>query len=132
MAQGHIQHGYTMDYVNDSTNDIASGDVVVIGEIVGIAITDIGAGDTGAVATEDVWEIVKASDAITQGALVYWDDEGDPVDGVEGTGAITTTATDNMLAGIAWTNAEATDGVVHVKLNACIIVNITEATESDG
>lgn len=56
--------------------DISIGDVIVQGELVGIAAGDIASGETGRLSLMGVFNIPKAiggSTAITAGALVYWD-----------------------------------------------------------
>ncbi|HSH45105.1 MAG TPA: DUF2190 family protein, partial [Longimicrobiales bacterium] len=47
---------------------------VVMGDVVGIALTDIAGGETGAVAIEGVFEVAKAAGtAWDQGAKLDWD-----------------------------------------------------------
>lgn len=61
--------------------DIASGDVVVIGSLVGIATGDITSGKEGEVALTGVYEVAKeAALAVAQGDTVYWDDAADEAD----------------------------------------------------
>lgn len=115
---GHVQEGKTIDYPNSSGSDIAAGDVVVAGVRVGVAMADIVDGTTGAIAVEEVFGLPKAAEALTIGALVYWDADGDPVDGTAGTGAMTATSTDNTLAGYVTEAAASGDALVNVKLNA--------------
>lgn len=86
---------------------VASGGVVVIGARIGVAITDIPTGQTGAILTEGVVTLPKAAGALAQGADVYWN----------GT-AITATPTDNTAAGFAAESAAADATSVAVKLNA--------------
>lgn len=86
---------------------VASGGVVVLTDRIGVAITALAAGETGAVLTEGVAVLPKAAGALTQGQEVYWD----------GT-AITATPTDNTRAGYAAADAAADATSVAVKLNA--------------
>lgn len=73
MATNYVYAGETLDYTN-SGSAIASGDVVVIGNIMGIALTDIANGATGAIAIEKVWTAPKVPAAvIAQGETVIWD-----------------------------------------------------------
>lgn len=73
MATNYVYAGETLDYTN-SGSAIASGDIVVIGNIMGVALTDIANGETGAVAIEKVWTAPKVSAAvIAQGEKVMWD-----------------------------------------------------------
>ena len=72
MATNYEQKGYVIDYTNPGA-DIASGDVVVIGSTMGVALTDILAGETGAVQISNVFNLPKADAAdISQGDPVYW------------------------------------------------------------
>lgn len=53
---------------------ISSGDVVRMGNILGVALVDLAIGETGSVATEGVFELPKVSAAvIAQGDSLTWD-----------------------------------------------------------
>ena len=53
---------------------VLSGDILVVGAMLCIALGDIGAGESGEVATGGVWEVAKADAAvISQGEFVTWD-----------------------------------------------------------
>lgn len=81
MATNYIQDGEVLDFTNGSGSDIASGAVVVSNDLVGVALTDIADGDTGAVATEGVFEVAKETPlAINFGDKVYWDVANSRVD----------------------------------------------------
>ena len=78
MAQ-YVQEGDYIDYTPGS--DLSAGDVVVQGDLIGIAKGDIAANTLGALAVEGVFDVPKTtgvSTAITAGASVYWD-EGESV-----------------------------------------------------
>lgn len=71
-----------------AASNIVSGQVVVIGDRIGVAITDIANGAEGALLTEGVAELPKDASVLAQGAQLYWtgtalttdaDDGGDPV-----------------------------------------------------
>ena len=69
-----IQEGASIDYT--PVADVAAGDVVVQGDLVGIAKLDIPANTLGALAVEGVFDVPKAtgaSTAIAAGKTVYWD-----------------------------------------------------------
>jgi len=69
-----IHYGKSIDYTPGSA--VSAGDVVVQGELVGVAKLDIAASALGALAVEGVFDFPKAtgaSTAITAGANVYWD-----------------------------------------------------------
>ncbi|GIW55554.1 MAG: hypothetical protein KatS3mg082_1958 [Nitrospiraceae bacterium] len=76
MAQAVFVHeGASIDYTPAA--DVAAGDVVVQGDLVGVAKLDIKAGKLGALAVEGVFDFAKATGvgtAIAAGAIVYWDD----------------------------------------------------------
>lgn len=70
-----IQDGNYVDYT--PSGDIAAGDLVVQGDLIGIAQGDIPAGKLGALAVTGVFNVPKAagtSTAITAGTSVYWDE----------------------------------------------------------
>jgi len=69
-----IHDGKSIDHTPGSA--VNAGDVVVQGELVGVAKLDIAAAALGALAVEGVFDFPKATGggtAITAGANVYWD-----------------------------------------------------------
>lgn len=103
-----IQPGDVLDHT--AASNLTSGQVVVIGARVGVAVADITSGQTGPVRVRGVVELAKASaDVIAQGALVYW---------AAGAGNITSTASGNTLAGYAAAAAGAGVTTIRVALNA--------------
>lgn len=69
-----IQEGDSIDYVPQST--VTAGDVIVQGNLIGVAKRDIPASSLGALAVSGVFDFPKATGngtAITAGAIVYWD-----------------------------------------------------------
>ena len=107
MKAVYVQRGESIDYTPSA--NVAAGDVVIIGEIVGIAKLDIPANELGAIAVTGVFDMVKASGEITAGATVYWDASAKNV---------TTTASENTAIGKAVAAAESADVTVRVLLNA--------------
>lgn len=105
MKARFVQDGKYLDYTPEAA--VEAGDVVIVGSIVGVANRPIPAGETGAIATEGVFEIEKDGNAITAGATVYYD---------AGAGKATATATSNTALGVAVAAAEAEDAYVRVKL----------------
>jgi predicted RecA/RadA family phage recombinase len=66
-----VQEGKYLDYTPGSA--VASGDIVVIGSLVGVAASDIAANKLGAVAIEGVAEMPCASGATgAQGSAINW------------------------------------------------------------
>lgn len=102
----YVQPGNTIDYTPSTA--VAAGDVIVMGTIIGIASYDIAANTLGALAVCGVFDMPKASGAITPGAAVYWDNTNKN---------ITTTATGNTVAGVAIATAGAADSTVRVLIN---------------
>jgi predicted RecA/RadA family phage recombinase len=105
--KNRIQNGKVLDYVNGTGTAILSGSLVIFGVLFGIAVTDIAIGETGAVELQGVFELPKATGAITQGAKVYWDATA---------GKITTTASTNTAIGAASEAALSGDATVKVLL----------------
>ncbi|MBL4709750.1 MAG: DUF2190 family protein [Flavobacteriales bacterium] len=67
-----VQEGAIVDHVAASA--ITSGDVVLIGPLVGVAVTDIANGETGSVAIEGVFDIAKnTSTVMAVGSTPRWD-----------------------------------------------------------
>jgi predicted RecA/RadA family phage recombinase len=104
-----IQDGKTIQY---TVADLAvkSGDIVVIEDIAGIAVTDGNAGDSITLSIEGVYSLPKGSGAIAKGKKVY-------VNVTEGVATIVTTASSNTFIGYAWADAGAGEGKVDVKLS---------------
>jgi len=75
MATAVFRHqGAAIDHTPAA--DVAAGDVVVQGELVGVARLDIKANTLGALAVEGVFDFPKAvgaSTALTTGTDVFWD-----------------------------------------------------------
>jgi len=69
-----VQEGGAVDYTPSA--DVAAGDVVVQGDLVGVAARPIAANTLGALAVGGVFEFPKATGtgkAIAAGKKVYWD-----------------------------------------------------------
>ena len=106
MAQAKRVHsGCEVDYT--PTSDVAAGDVVVQGSMVGVANRDITANELGALTVDGVFDFTKGSDTITAGAKVYWDDTNN---------VATTTSTSNTYIGMAVAAAASGDATVRVKM----------------
>lgn len=105
MAQNHICRGDVMQVVLAAA--ITSGAGIKVGTVIGVALNTGGIGDQVEVMINGVFAITKATGAISQGALVYWDDTAKN---------ITTTSSGNTLAGFAYDAALSGDATVNVKL----------------
>ncbi|MDL2226553.1 DUF2190 family protein [Deltaproteobacteria bacterium OttesenSCG-928-M10] len=104
--QNMNRKGQTLTWRNDTGADVKGGQLLIIGDVVGVAARDITKDALGAVVMEGVFRLPKAAGAVTAGARVYVDDAG----------AITATAGDHP-AGVAWAPAAAADTALLVKIN---------------
>lgn len=90
-------------------NTVKGGDVVVLGGLVGVAVSDGNGTDLCTVQTKGVFNLPKADTiTFTQGATVYWDATNKNC---------TSTATDNTALGLAWKAAASADESVEVALS---------------
>jgi len=102
-----VQEGETIDHT--PVADVAAGDVVVQGDLVGVARTPIAAGRLGALAVVGVHDFAKAAGpAFTVGQLLYWDDAAN---------VATATVATNKLIGKVVRAAAAADTSVRVRLS---------------
>lgn len=101
------QRGEALDYTNSTSVVIEANTIIAVGDIVGVAGTDIDPGEIGSLHIAGVFEMPKktTADVIAMGKKVYFD----------GTG-ITATSTSNTYAGIAAADSSASDATILVKL----------------
>ena len=103
------QRGETIDRINDTAKTIQANTIQAIGKRIGVVAMEA-PGQKYSVNVVGVYSFPKkASEAITAGADVYWDNTN---------GVITATAESNILAGYAIADAAAADAVVSIKINA--------------
>jgi len=103
-----VSEGNAIDYT--PTADVAAGDVVVQGELVGIAKTPIVANTPGALTVTGVFDLPKATGAgtaIPVGSEAYWDATNK---------VVTATAGTNKFLGKTVRAAADTDTTVRVRL----------------
>lgn len=86
---------------------VSSGDALLIGDILVVAVTSANIGDQFACDVRGVFELPKAAVAINQGVAVYWDDVAKN---------ITTVTAGNKQIGFAWSAQLAADPTIYVKL----------------
>ena len=112
MATNYIQAGEVIDFT--AGTDISSGDVVAVGNLVGVAITDIANGSVGAVSIEGVWSLPKVSAAVIgAGETVNYDVSASKFDD-----NAATAATGDLTGGCVAVEAAGNgDTFVMVKLN---------------
>lgn len=97
-----------MTYTVPSSTTIEAGDVVRKGNLIGVAVSGGTEDDQIAVNLCGAYELPKkASLAITQGDVVYWDEDDEE---------ITKTAADGVLIGVAFESAGGSDDTVIVRL----------------
>jgi len=107
----YIQAGEAIDYTPGSA--VAAGDVVVQGDLVGIATSPIAANELGALAVQGVFAMPKAvtaGSALSIGTTVYWDATNSIVTDDNGDGA-------NVRVGKVVKAALYTDATVNVRLS---------------
>lgn len=104
-----VHDGDAIDYTPSLA--VSAGDVVVQGELVGVAKKNIAANALGALHVKGVFDFPKATtstSAITAGALCYWDDNND---------VATTTSSGNKLIGKCVAAAAAADTTVRIRMD---------------
>jgi len=105
----YVQTGASIDYTPGS--DVSAGDVVVQGDLVGVATHDIDANAKGSLAVEGVFDFPKdtgSASAISAGTKLYWDANNE---------VATDTAGSNKYLGKAVADAAASDETVRVRLS---------------
>ena len=100
-----VQRGEVID-VTAPTGGYDHGDIVTIGDRIGMVLESVNAGDTVGVLVEGVLELPNGAGALTQGADVHWD----------GTEIQETTATGRVEAGWVVEATASGDDTVKVKL----------------
>lgn len=112
----YVQCDDNVDYTPGSAK--SAGDVIVDNGRIVVAQAAISASTLAAVHVEGVFDFVKDSSNFSAVfAAVYWDAAGNPVGGVAGTGAATTTSSGNTFIGYA----VATAGVSATTVRAMLI-----------
>jgi predicted RecA/RadA family phage recombinase len=102
-----VQVGCAIDYTPGAA--VAAGDVVLQGDLIGVAKRPIAANELGALDVEGVFDFAKATNvAYTVGTILYWDDTNN---------LVTTTATGNKQIGKVVRAAATTDPTVRVRLS---------------
>ena len=86
MKARYVQRGESMDYTPEA--DVAAGDIVKLGNLVGVAKLDIKAGELGALALVGIYEIATNATAIAAGDVVSVDPATGKVCSQDATGAV--------------------------------------------
>ncbi len=114
MAQNYIESGELKDHVASGT--ITSGQIVEIGDMVGVALGSAASGETVVVKLDGVFELPKVTGSgktFALGQKVYSKGDGNVTPDADNGGS---PATAYKLAGYAWTTATTTATTVQVKL----------------
>lgn len=105
------QDGASIDHTPGAA--VAAGDVVVQGDLIGVAKLDIEAGRPGALAVEGVFDFPKATGAataITSGTSLFWDEAAQQATSDDNAGA-------NKALGKSIADASDDDTTVRVRIN---------------
>lgn len=107
MAKNYIEDGETMDWTNSTGADVASGDPVSVGAMLGVAHADIADGEDGVLHMTGVIALAKdEAESWSAGEKLYFDAES---------GNVSVTESD-VVAGTAWADAETGDSDAPVRL----------------
>jgi predicted RecA/RadA family phage recombinase len=105
--KNYVQPGETITVT--APYAVSSGGGVLVGNIFGVATNDAANGASVEIITEGVVDIVKASGAVTQGQLIFWDNSAKVVTTVNGGG--------NMPIGVATQAQNSGDATARVLLS---------------
>lgn len=103
-----VRRGHVLNYTNASGATIASGTIVIVGSLAGVAVADIADEAAGELNLKGVYALPKATGAVTQGAKLYYDSTNK---------VLTTTASGNTLCAFAADAALSGDATVNAVLN---------------
>ncbi|WP_444909319.1 capsid cement protein [Microbulbifer sp. TRSA005] len=107
MATNFVQDGRMLDFTNNTSALIASGQVLAVGAVLGVAMDDIAVGESGVIAIEGVFTVPKVSGAVIgQGELLTWDVSAAAFDD-----STATAATGDITGPTAFAAEAAGDGV---------------------
>jgi len=108
MATNYVSDGNVIQWTNGTGSAVSSGDLVVAGHTLGVALVDIANGASGSVAVEGVFTAPKVSAAVfVQGEKLIYDVSAGAFDDSAATPA-SGDITGGAVAWIAGANAETT------------------------
>lgn len=108
MATNLVNDGNTIT-ITGTAAALASGQAVVIGKRLAVALANIPLGGSGAASVVGAWLLPKlGTDAVSQGDELYWDSAN---------GRATLAANGNTLAGFAFASSGAGIPSVVIKIN---------------
>lgn len=106
MKARYVQRGDSIDFT--PATDVAAGDIVKLGGLIGVAKLDIKAGELGALATVGVYELQTGGAVVNAGDVVSVDPNTGKVSAASASGVV--------KFGHAITAATAQDTTVRVRL----------------
>ena len=102
-----IQEGHYIDHTPATA--LASGDVVVQGDLVGVTVRPLAAGELGSLAVDGICDFNKSTGvAFTVGTILYWDNTNK---------VVPTTAAGNKSIGKVVRAAASADTTVRIRLS---------------
>lgn len=116
-----IQDGKHLDIVGPS-GGVSSGDGVLIGNIFGVASTDIAEDAVGVIVTEGVFELPKVAGALSAGDIVRWNTS---------LLKVTTTVSTFLQIGVVVEDAESGDATCKVKLIPGLVLGSVALAQID-
>ncbi len=113
MTTRYVQKGDSLTVsVAAAGSAITNGDLVKVGVLIGVATNNIPLGGKGTVSLEGVYKVPKAAEAITQGAILNWDDSAEKFT----VAAVDETGEDILTCAVAWEGAADTDAEIEARL----------------
>ena len=109
--KNYVQRGETVT-VTAPTGGVESGQIVRVGELVGVAVTDADAGKPVEITTTGVFSLAKTANAVTEGEAIYLASDAAPGASVNPASAADTA---NDLH-IGWAVSAATAGAATVNV----------------
>lgn len=109
MTTRYVQPGKVLDHIAAAA--ITSGDLVGVGPLLGVALSDIANGATGSIQVSGVFSLPKATGALSAGALINYDASADNM-----TGSATAATGDITGAAVVTTAAASGDANVNAIL----------------
>ena len=109
MAANHVQEGKGITLV--APYAVVSGAGMQVGSLFAVALGTAALGAPVEGRTDEVWDLVKAAGAVTQGQKIYWDNAAK---------VVTTTVGSNTLIGVAVLAAAGGDATARVRLNGSL------------
>lgn len=105
MAKNYQQSGGTIEVINNGTEVIKSGTVVIVGTLAAVVIADISAGETGDGFAEGVFRLPKKGGFSLKAGTVAMVKDG------------VLTDTGGTFIGVVWADATDSDPTAAVKIN---------------